>query len=136
MDKFTPFDRQLADLVCMMSIALRAGYNLQQIFESLASDTPEPAAGECAGIVADLKSGISLDQALTNWQKKVPSAYLANVIAVIKKQAQTGGYLADMLDPLADEVLAKAGTDGSLYPAIRQLAQAVGVKQLPQRFLN
>jgi len=132
MDTIHPFDRQLADVVAMLSIALRAGYTLPQIFESLASKAPEPAAGACARITADLKSGISLDQALTNWQKNVPSTYLPEVITVIKKHAQASGQLANQLDPMIDEILAKAGTDGSFYPALRRLTQAVGAK-LPPR---
>jgi len=43
----TSSDRQLADMVWMMSIALRAGYPIHQVFEQL-------AASSCSRVTADV----------------------------------------------------------------------------------
>ena len=68
MNRITKFDRQLADMIWMVAMALRAGYSLTQVFEQRAIDTPEPTSSVCAQIVVELSSGLSLNQALTNWQ--------------------------------------------------------------------
>lgn len=131
MTNATPFDRQLADLVWMMATALRAGYTVQQALEQLASQAPEPAAGACARVAADLNGGLSLEQALANWQQSVPSAHLGDVAAAILEHQGTAGLPA-ALEPIGEAILAKAGTDAAFFPAMQGLAQAVGAS-LPQR---
>jgi tight adherence protein B len=132
MTKAAEFDKQLADLVWSMSTALRAGYSLSQIFEMLASVSPEPTASSCGHVHDDLQHGISLDQALSNWLQSMPSINLGEVVATIQQQLQTGGNLALMLDPVGETILAVAGSDGAFFPAMRDLAQSVGAK-LPPR---
>jgi len=128
----TSFDRQLADMVWVMVTALRAGYSIRQVFEQLACEAPEPAASACAHVVSDLNSGLSLNQALTNWQQTVPSIYLVDVITAIQKHQQRGGDLPAMLEPIGEDILGKAGTDTAFWPAMRRLAQSVDAS-LPQR---
>jgi Flp pilus assembly protein TadB len=126
------FDHQLADIVWIMVTALRAGYSLRQVFEKLAAEAHEPAAGACAQVVADLSSGLSLDQALTNWQKAVPSIYLREVVSTILKYRQDGGNLADMLEPVGEDILARVGTDESLLPMMQAFAHSIEASP-PQR---
>jgi Flp pilus assembly protein TadB len=131
MTETASLDRQLADMVWMMSTALRAGYPIHQVFTQLASEAPEPAASSCALVTADLNSGLSLERALAHWQEAVPSSCLAEVIAVIREHQQTKGDLPDMLAPVSNKIMANAGTDQALWPAMRTLAQSVGAV-LPQ----
>ena len=131
----TPFDLQLADMVWMLLTALRAGYSLQQVFEQLASEAPEPTSSVSALIVTDLTRGITLDQALLNWQQSVPSCCLVDVVSAIIEVKQTGGNMPDKLDPVGTDILRKVGTDKKLWPAMRALAQGVHAV-LPQRMLE
>lgn len=128
----TAFDKQLTDLVWSMSTALRAGYSLDQIFEQLAAEAPEPTASSCGRVGDDLKRGLSINQALTNLRQTTSSHYLGDVVAVIEKQRKTGGNLAFMLAPVGEEILAKVGSDGAFFPTMRSLAQRVGAT-LPPR---
>lgn len=128
----TAFDRQLGDLVCVMTIALRAGYGLRQILEILSTEAPEPTASACKRWVADLEAGLSYDEAFANMQKAWPSQYLAQVIAAIQGHQQTGGNLADMLEPIGDGVFKEIGSDKAFYPAMRELANSV-CAPLPER---
>ena len=128
----TSFDRQLADLIWIMITALRSGYSLRQVFEQLVSESPEPAASACAQVTADLKSGLSLNQALANWQQAVPSIYLGDVVTAILKHQQAEGNLPAVLEPIGETILGKVGTDKAFSPAMRRLAQSVGAS-LPQR---
>ena len=128
----TSLDYQLADLVWMMVTALRAGYSVQQVLEQLAAEVPQPAAGACARLAAELQSGLTLDKAFANWQQKTASTYLPDIVAVMHEHQQNGGNLADMLTPVADQLLKTAGTDPAFYPAMRRLANNVGAA-LPAR---
>lgn len=130
----TSLDRQLADLVWMMATALRAGYSVRQVVEQLAAEVPQPAAGACARLAAELNSGLTPDQAFANWQQKTLSTFLPDIAAVIREHQQNGGNLADMLAPVADQLLDTAGTDPAFYPAMRRLANNVGAA-LPERAL-
>lgn len=129
MTNTTSFDRQLADLIWMMTTALRSAYNIRDVFEQLASESPEPAASACAQVVADLNNGLSYEEAFTNLQKAVQSTYLDELVTTILKHKHS---LPNLLDPIGDTILEKAGTDGAFYPAMRRLAQNVGAS-LPQR---
>ena len=126
------FDRQLADLVWMISTALRAGYSLRQVQEQLPVVAPEPSASVCAALQADLNSGVPIDQAVMNWQQSVSSKYFSAVAAVLRNQQQNGGNLTLMLDPVGDDILEEADSDGAFFPAMRTLAESVNAP-LPER---
>jgi len=128
----TSFDRQLADLIWIMTTSLRAGYSIRQVFEQLASEAPEPAASACAQVVADLNRGLSLNQALTTWQQAIQSIYLGDVVTAILNQQQTEDNLPAVLEPMGEVILGKVGTDTAFLPVMRRLAQCVGAS-LPQR---
>jgi len=119
----TKFDKQLADLVWMMTTLLRGGHSLRQIFDALATEIPEPSASSCAQINDDLKRELPIDQVLTNWLQATSSKHLHEVVATIQRQQQMGGNLAFMLEPVGEAILAQAGSDGALFPAMRKIAQ-------------
>lgn len=125
----TTFERQLADFVWMMTTALRAAYDIRDVFEQLAAEAPEPTASACAQVVADLNNGLTYEEAFANWQEAVQSAYLDELVAAILKHRHA---LANLLDPIGEVILNEAGTDGAFYPAMRRLAQRVGASP-PQR---
>jgi hypothetical protein len=126
------FDRQLGDLVWSIATALRAAYDLPQVIEAISKTAPEPTAGALKRLHADLNAGLSLEQGLANLQKAVPSERLGQVIAVIQEQRKTGGYLGNMLLPLADSILEQVPSDGAFYPAMRREAKDLGAP-LPER---
>jgi len=126
------FDRQMGDLVWSIVTGLRAAYSLPQVIEVMALNAPEPTASALKRLDADLKAGISLEDGLARLHKAIPSQHLAQVIAVIQEQRQTGGNLGDLLEPLVDEILKTASSDGAFYPAMRQEAEQLGA-QVPER---
>ena len=93
MNDTTLFDSQLADMVWMVATILRAAYSLPQVFEQLASEIPEPTSSACGEITADLKRGISLEQALTNWQQSIPSQYLKYIDGHLQEVASCNSVL-------------------------------------------
>jgi Flp pilus assembly protein TadB len=125
-------DRQLADCVCVLVTALRAGYTLRQCIEVMAQVAPEPTVNVFQGLLADLEAGCTYDEAFANAQKTRPSPYLAQIIETIVQNQQTGGNLADQLAPLSELIYQAVGTDEAFYPEMRHQAQALG-SQLPER---
>jgi hypothetical protein len=132
MNATIPFDRQMGDLVWSLATGLFAGYSLPQVIEAISIEAPEPTASVFKRLHDDLEAGLSLDQALANLQKAVPSQHLGRVIAAIREQQKTGGNLGWLLVPLVDEILAQAPSDGSFYPAMRKEAEQLGAL-LPER---
>lgn len=134
MTEITPLDRQLADIAWMMATALQSGYSRQEVFEQLAAEAPEPAAGGCRGVVAEVKAGVALPQALRNWQQADSSLYLRQVTAAFSLYPRREDNLPWHLERISEDIFQKAGSDGSCWPAMRRLAENVGAeKMLPQR---
>ena len=121
----TSLDRQLSDFVTMLVLALRSGYSLRQVLEAMSARAPEPTASACRGWVADLEAGCTYDEAFGNMQEAWPSPYLAQIVETIAQNQQTGGNLAEQLDPLSEQIYQAVGTDEAFYPEMRHLANAV-----------
>ena len=132
MNDLTAFDRQLGDAVWMLATGLLAGYSLKQVIQALAAETPEPVASAFRRLHDDLEAGLSLDEACANLKKAVPSTHLAEVLAVIQQQRQTGDNLAELLVPVGEKIIQQAGSDPALYTAMRQQAEQLGA-QVPER---
>lgn len=132
MNDTTIFDRQLGDIVWMMTTGLYAGYSLVQTIEAISLNTTEPAASIFKRVYEDLAAGVPFEQALANLKRAVPSVHLQSVLEVIEKQRQTGGNLAMLLEPLSDQLIQQVGSDPSLYPAMREEASLLGA-QPPER---
>jgi Flp pilus assembly protein TadB len=128
----TPLDRQLGDLVTVLTMALRSGYSLRQALETLSARAPQPTAGALQAWVADLEAGRTYDQAFAHVQQAWPSPHLAQIVEAIARHQQIGGNLADQLDPLGERIYRVVGSDEALYPEMRHLAEAVGAP-LPDR---
>jgi hypothetical protein len=147
----TTLDRQMGDLVWCFYSALRAGYNLPQVFEQLSQEVPEPARGACKSFYADLcqsvpesnglvnwnevwrsPQSISLDKVLEHWKHAYPSAHIIKVSEKIQEWQKSGGHLADLIEPLEVEFVAQSGSDPAFYPAMRQEAVQIGAR-LPER---
>lgn len=126
------FERQLGDVVWLISQALRAGYSVRQCFEHLASLDVEPTSSVFKGLVADLQAGHSIDEAFVTLLEAWPSPHLKRIIDVMLEQRKTSGNLAFMLDPFTADILADVNTDGALYPEMRVLAGQIGA-ELPGR---
>ncbi len=127
----TTFDRQLGDIVWMIINGLRAGYSLKQVFEALSKETPEPAASAFKRLHADLSAGLALDEAFANLKRAVPSKHLADVLAVIQ-QNHPDWETANILEPLSEKIIAQAGSDPAVYPAMHWQAKNLGAS-VPER---
>lgn len=125
-------DRQLGDLIWSISCGMRAGYSVREVFQALAAEAPEPAASAARRLLAALESGVSFEAALRDWKDALPSPALARLADLLALHHQAGGNLADLIDPLGEELLRDLGSDPAFYAPMRRQAQALGA-EVPAR---
>jgi tight adherence protein B len=106
---------QIPDALRSLGICFNAGYSLQQAFEQVASDTPDPLGAELKQASFDIRAGRSIGEALSALEGRTRASDFRFAIVALEIQHRTGGSLQDLLENAADAVLASA----DLY---RQLA--------------
>ena len=125
-------DRQLGDMIWSISCGLRAAYNVRQVFEALAAEAPEPAATAARRFLEALEKGGGYEFALRAWKEAIPSPSLARLADLLDHHRQTGGNLADMIDPLGEELVRERGSDPAFYEPMRKQAKILGAT-VPER---
>jgi Flp pilus assembly protein TadB len=125
-------DRQLGDMIWSISCGLRAAYSVRQVFEALASEAPEPAATAARNFLEALEKNGSYEAALRAWKEAIPSPSLARLAALLELHRQSGGNLADLIDPLGEELVRERGSDPAFYEPMRKQAKILGAT-VPER---
>jgi len=95
------FDLQLLEALPMMSNALRAGFSVNQAFESVAEGTDPPMRQEIALFLQQLRVGVSFYDALAALDRRVGSEDLTLVCTAIDIARRTGGNLTEIFDAIA-----------------------------------
>jgi tight adherence protein B len=92
---------QLADVLMILASSLRAGHSFLQALDSVSQEASEPAAGEFARAVAEIRLGRSLTEALEDLADRVDSDDFKWAILAVTIQREVGGNLAEVLDTVA-----------------------------------
>ncbi|MDE2028838.1 MAG: type II secretion system F family protein [Candidatus Omnitrophica bacterium] len=87
------FDDQLIDAIMIMSSSFRGGLSLVQAFESVADEMPDPAKGEFGIVLGENKMGVSLDESLNRFYRRMPSPAMQQMVTAILLARETGGNL-------------------------------------------
>lgn len=95
------FSEQLADMLNLMVNGLRAGYSTVQAMEAVAREMPSPISDEFRRVVQEMQLGISMETALENLLRRIPSDDLDLVVAAMNVQREVGGNLAEVLDTIS-----------------------------------
>ncbi len=99
---------QLPDALDVMVRGLRAGHPVAAAMSMVASDLPEPIAGEFSKAVNEMTYGLDLRQAFGHLAERVDVPDLRFVVATVRLQHETGGNLAEVLQGLADLMRVRA----------------------------
>jgi tight adherence protein B len=99
---------QLADTLSILASSLRAGYSFLQALDTVSKEVGEPAAGEFQRVVAEIRLGRPIDDALTAMGERIGSEDLKWAVIAINVQRQVGGNLAEVLDVVANTVRERA----------------------------
>ncbi len=99
------FNNQLADMITLMSGALRAGHGLLQGMNIAAQEGPQPSAAEFGRVVRQISMvGLSPDEALNNLVIRMQSPDLELFVNAINVQREVGGNIAELMDTIANTI--------------------------------
>lgn len=108
------FDEQLGDMLSLMVNGLRAGYSTIQALEAVAKELPPPISDEFRRVVQEMQIGLSMETALANLYRRVPSKDLDLVITAMNVQREVGGALAEILDTISDTIRERVRIKGEI----------------------
>jgi tight adherence protein B len=95
---------QLADTLSILASSLRAGYSFLQALDTVSKEIGEPSASEFQRVVAEIRLGRPIDDALTAMGARIGSDDLKWAVIAINVQRNVGGNLAEVLDIVANTV--------------------------------
>jgi tight adherence protein B len=108
------FNEQLSDMLNLMVNGLRAGYSTMQAMEAVSKELPPPICDEFRRVVQEMQLGVSMQVALDNLLRRIPSEDLDLVITAINVQREVGGNLAEILDTISYTIRERVRIKGEI----------------------
>lgn len=112
--RMNKFNNQLGDTLNLWVNALRSGYSVLQGMETIATELPPPVSKEFERVVQEVRLGLSVEQALANMYRRVPSEDLDLVITAVNIQREVGGNLAEVLDVISFTIRERVRIQGEI----------------------
>jgi len=95
------FEKNFPEAVDLLGRAVRAGHAFTTGLEMVATELPEPVAGEFKLVFDEQSFGLPLRDALANFAERVPIVDVRFFVTALLIHKETGGNLAAILDDLA-----------------------------------
>lgn len=95
------FERQLPEALDLISRSMRAGHSFPSGLEMVVNEGRPPIAVEFRKTSDEVNFGISVQEALHNLARRVPSTDLRYFVVAVLIQRETGGNLTELLDSLS-----------------------------------
>ncbi len=108
------FNLQLTEALVTMSNSLRAGFSIQQAFETVVQEGRNPIAQEFGVFVQQTRVGVRFEDALRNMEERVKSEDLTLMIRAIEIARQTGGNLTEVFDIIAATIRERSRIEGKI----------------------
>lgn len=108
------FNRQLVEALVTMSNALRAGFSIQQAFETIVQEGRKPITQEFGVFVQQTRVGVRFEDALRNLEERVRSDDLTLMIRAVEIARQTGGNLTEVFDLIAATIRERTRIEGRI----------------------
>ena len=99
---------QLPDVLTVLASSLRAGHSFMQALDTVAKEIAAPAAAEFQRVVAEVRLGRPIEDALEALDERVGSADFRWAVLAVNIQREVGGNLAEILDNVADTLRERA----------------------------
>jgi tight adherence protein B len=112
--RINTFNNQLGDTLNLWVNALKSGYSVLQAMETIATELPPPVSKEFERVVQEVRLGLSMEQALDNMLRRVPSEDLDLVITAVNIQREVGGNLAEVLDNISFTIRERVRIKGEI----------------------
>ncbi len=98
------FERQMVDVLVLISGAVRAGYSLVQALEVVTRELKAPATEEFSRVLREISLGLPASQTLLNLYDRMENDDLYLVVTAININMMVGGNLAAMLDAVTETI--------------------------------
>lgn len=108
------FNGQLGDTIGLLANSLRSGYSMLQSMELVAREAADPIGTEFKRVVREVGLGLSVQDALNNLLRRVPSDDLDLLITAINIQYEVGGNLAQILDTISHTIRERVRIKGEM----------------------
>jgi len=108
------FNGQLADTITLMANSLRSGYSFPQTIDLISKESPPPISEEFRRAVREIGLGMSVEAALNNLNKRVPSEDLDLMLTAVTIQFEVGGNLANILDTIGHTIRERVRIKGEI----------------------
>lgn len=99
--RIAKIEKQLVELLMMMSNSLKAGFGLMQAVDQAAKQLEAPIADELRHLARDTQIGSSVEEAVTAFGHRIGSYDLEIVVTAILVQRNVGGNLSEIFDNVA-----------------------------------
>jgi tight adherence protein B len=134
--RLTKFNEQLADMLNLMVNGLRAGYSTLQAMEAISKELPAPISEEFRRVVQEMQIGISMEAALANLLRRIPSDDLDFVVTAINVQREVGGNLSEILETISFTIRERVKIKGDIRVITSQVRMSGTVISLLPIFLT
>jgi len=108
------FNLQLTEALVTMSNSLRAGFSIQQAFETIVQEGRKPISQEFGVFVQQTRVGVGFEDALASMEERVGSDDLTLVVRAIEISRQTGGNLTEVFDIIASTIRERWRIEGKI----------------------
>jgi len=134
--RLNKFNEQLGDMLNLMVNGLRAGYSVMQALEAVSRELPTPISDEFHRVVQEMQIGITMEKALDNLLRRIPSDDLDFVITAINVQREVGGNLSEILDTISFTIRERVRIKGEIRVMTAQVRTSGLVLSLIPVFLT
>lgn len=115
------FNDQLPDMLNLVVNGLRAGYSTMQALEAVSQELPPPISFEFRRVVQEMQLALSMEAALENLHRRIPSDDLDLIITAINVQREVGGNLAEILDTISHTIRERIRIKGEIKVLVSQV---------------
>jgi len=112
--RLNKFNEQLQDMLNLVVNGLRAGFSTVQALEAVSRELPPPISDEFNRVIREMQLGITMEDALANLLRRIPSADLDFIIVAMNVQREVGGNLAEILDTISYTVRERVRIKGEI----------------------
>ncbi len=98
------FNSELPNMINIIIGSLKSGYSFPQALKTVVEECDSPIKEEIGILMKEMSYGITMDEALNNLNKRMPSDDLELLIQAILIQRQVGGNLAGILEIIVNTI--------------------------------
>lgn len=117
-------NEQLADTITLLANSLRSGMSMVQSMEMVAREGNPPISEEFARVTREIGLGLSPQEALSHFVRRVNSADVDLMVTAINVQHEVGGNLAKILDTIAHTIRERVKIKGEIRTITAQQRMA------------